>query len=315
MRLAPPIRSSPAQRGFTVIELMLSVAIMTVIVIALYSVFDVTQRALRNTVSQVDALEGSRAASDLMVRDLEAATPVDVANTNWTSFSAYLNPVAIPVNLEGLQKGGDVLLQTSLQDIFFVTRQNDTWTAIGYWVGPVNTNQLGQPITVGRLYRFSYQTNSASFAYTNLYARFNSNLRIRDSQTVLDGVVHLRVMAYDPAGFRLSVNPTGDDPPESEDAERDFLNRYAKVNSRDRSWFLDPMDMGRNTRTAYQFRQVTVPAFPSTVELELGILDPRVVTRAASIPNATAARDFLARQAGSVHFFRHRIPLRNAPPF
>ncbi len=315
MRLAPPIRSSLVQRGFTVIELMLSVAIMTVIVIALYTVFDVTQRALRNTVSQVDALEGSRAASDLMVRDLEAATPVEVANTNWTSFAAYLNPVAIPVNLEGLKKGGEVLLQTALQDIFFVTRQNDTWTAIGYWVGPVNTNQIGQPITVGRLYRYSYQTNAASFAYTNLYARFNSVQRIRDSSTVLDGVVHLRVMAYDLAGFRLAVNPTGDDPPESQESENMLHNRYARVEPRDRSWFLDPMDLGRNTRTAYQFRQVTVPAFPSTLELELGILDPRVVIRAASIPNADAARAFLARQAGSVHFFRHRIPLRNAPPF
>jgi len=312
MRPTSPSHSSQLQRGFTVLELLLSVAIMTVIVIALYTVFDVTQKALRSTISQVDTLEGSRAASDLLVRDFQAATPVQVANTTWTSFSAYLNPAAVPVNLEGLKPGGGTLLQTALQDIFFVTRQNDTWTGIGYWVGPVNTNQVGQPITVGRLYRWSYETNATAFAYTNLYARFNSFLRVRDSQMVLDGVVHLRVQAYDVAGFRLVVNPTQEDPVEAGDQ---LLYRYRDVHNDRRAWFLDPLDLGRNSRTAYRFRQLTVPAFPSTLELELGVLEPQVVTRAASIPNIDASRAFLARQAGSIHFFRHRIPLRNAPPF
>ncbi len=315
MRTTSPSQSSQFRRGFTVLELMLSVAIMTVIVIALYTVFDVTQKALRSTISQVDALEGSRAASDLLVRDFQSATPVDVANTNWTSFSAYLNPVAVPVNLEGLKKGGGTVLQTAIQDIFFVTRQNDTWTAIGYWVGPVNTNQVGQPITVGRLYRWAYETNATAFAYTNLYARFNSALRVRDSQMVLDGVVHLRVQTYDVAGFRLVVNPERDDPPEPQGAEAALAQRYPPIFNGRRAWFLDPLDAGRNFRTAYLFRQVTIPAFPSTLELELGVLEPQVVTRAASIPNVDASRDFLARQAGSIHYFRHRIPLRNAPPF
>ena len=315
MRTNSPSHSSQFQRGFTVLELMLSVAIMTVIVIALYTVFDVTQRALRSTISQVDALEGSRAASDLLVRDFQSATPVDVANTNWTSFSAFLNPAAVPVNLEGLRKGGGTVLQTAIQDIFFVTRQNDTWTAIGYWVGPVNTNQVGQAITVGRLYRWAFETNATSFAYTNLYTRFNSVLRVQDSQMVLDGVVHLRVQTYDVAGFRLVVNPAGDDPPEPQEALGLLNNRYRGVDNNRRAWFLDPLDAGRNFRTAYLFRQVTIPAFPSTLELELGVLEPQVVTRAASIPNVDAARDFLARQAGSIHYFRHRIPLRNAPPF
>lgn len=292
---------------------MLSVAIMTVIVIGLYTVFDATQKALRTTIAQVDTLEGVRAASDLLVRDLEAATPVKVANTNWTSFAVTLNPFAVPIPLEGLNKSSGTLLLTALQDVFFVTRQNDTWTAIGYWVGPVNTNQVGQQISVGRLYRFTYETNGAAFAYTNLYARFDGPSRIRDSQLVMDGVIHLRAIAYDYAGNRLVVNPTLDDPPETREAE-DTLNRlYPNVASR--SWFLDPRDPGIRNRTAYRFRQVTFPPFPTTLELELGVLEPQVVTRAASIPNVDASRAFLARQAGSVHFFRHRIPLRNAPPF
>lgn len=273
---------------------MLSVAIMTVIVIGLYTVFDATQRALRTTVAQVDTLEGVRAASDLLVRDLEAATPVRVSNTNWTSFSATLNPFGVPVDLEGLVKTDGVLFRTSIQDIFFLTRQNDTWTAIGYWVGPANTNLVGQPINYGRLYRFSYETNGAAFAYTNLFARFNSPARIRDSQLVMDGVVHLRTVTYDFDGKPLLVGMV--------------TNTAVAL----RPWYADPV---RNTETAYWFRRVNVPSFPASIELELGVLEPQVVTRAASFPNANTARDYLARQAGSVHFFRHRIPLRNAPPF
>ncbi|MBL9127588.1 MAG: prepilin-type N-terminal cleavage/methylation domain-containing protein [Verrucomicrobiales bacterium] len=294
MRLPTPIRTPRFPRGFTVLELMLSVAIMTVIVIGLYTVFDATQRALRTTVAQVDTLEGVRAASDLLVRDLEAATPVRVSNTNWTSFSATLNPFGVPVDLEGLVKTDGVLFRTSIQDIFFLTRQNDTWTAIGYWVGPANTNLVGQPINYGRLYRFSYETNGAAFAYTNLFARFNSPARIRDSQLVMDGVVHLRTVAYDYDGKPLLAGM--------------FTNTPVSLHP----WYADPV---RNTETAYWFRRVNVPSFPTSIELELGVLEPQVVTRAASLPNANTARDYLARQAGSVHFFRHRIPLRNAPPF
>jgi len=294
MRRLPSSQASQSSRGFTVLELMLSVSIMTVIVIGLYTVFDATQRALRTTVSQVDALEGVRAASDLLVRDLEAAAPVRIANTNWTSLSVYLNPFAVPVEFQPLKKGDAPVLSTAMQDLFFVTRQNDTWTAIGYWIGPVNTNQLGQPITLGRLYRFTYETNGVAFAYTNLYARFNGPDRIRDSQMVIDGVVHLRTVAYDYDGKAL--------------VSQLFTNTPIEL----RPWFPDPL---RNTETAYRFRRMNVPPFPAALELELGVVEPQVVARASSIPNANAARDYLARQAGNVHFFRHRIPLRNAPPF
>ncbi len=314
MRLLTPSRTNLLRRGFTVLELMLSVAIMTVIVIGLYTVFDATQKALRSTMSQVDVLEGIRASSDLMVRDLESATPLKAANTNF-SFAVYQNPFAVSLELEGLRKDAVPVLRTALQDLFFVTRQNDTWTAIGYWVGPANTNQLGQAITVGRLYRYSYETNGTGFSQNNFYARFNGSERIRNSQMVMDGVVHMRVVCYDRAGNRLVVSPENEDPPQDASGPRelDVLNKaYGSSNTDLSPWFADP---ARNTRTAYRFSHLTVPAFPSAIELEFAVLEPQVVTRAASIPNVDASRDFLKRHAGNVHFFRQRIPFRNASPF
>ena len=83
------------------------------------------------------------------------------------SFAVSVNPVTTPVELQGLAGASNPLLQTVLQSFYLVTRQNNIWTAIGYWVGPVSTNvQPGQLITVGRLYRFQYRTNSTAFART-----------------------------------------------------------------------------------------------------------------------------------------------------
>src|SRR5690349_22708594 len=62
-------------RAFTVTELMLAVAIMGVIIFALYSVFNQTQKALRSTETQGDVAEKARAIVDIITRELEQAHP------------------------------------------------------------------------------------------------------------------------------------------------------------------------------------------------------------------------------------------------
>lgn len=297
--------SNARVRAFTILELLLSISLMTVIVIGLYTVFNQTQKALRGTMSQVDVLENIRAASDLVVRDIEGAVPVRMANTNLTSLAVAANPVSVPVDLQGLGASGSPLLRTEIQDLYFVRKQNDFFTAIGYWVGSPNTNQLGRPLTVGRLYRFNYETNSAAFAVSNLFTRFASIDRLATSHPVMDGVVHFKLVAYDAAGFPLLL---GD---ESGDMNKPtFRGMPASSLGYPRSWFTDP---NRPSSTAYHFRRFTYPRFPAYLELEIGVLEPQAVTRFNAIPVLAEARKYLARNAGKIHFFRHRIPLRNSP--
>lgn len=297
-----------ASRGFTVLELMLSISIMTVIVIGLYTVFNQTQRALRSTMSQVDVLEGVRATSDLLVRDVEAATPLAFPNTNLTAMAAWTAFGSAPMALQGLAKNARPVLVTQLQDIYLVKRQNDFWSGVGYWVGPIDTNQIGQPFHLGRLYRFEYETNSAAFAHTNLYLRFADardplkRTRLHTSQAVMDGVVHLRLIAYDAQGYPL-VYDERDRPP--------YQRVMAAESLADpRSWLIDTV---RSDATAYDFRRFTHPRFPASVELEIGVVEGPVMTRYLAIPAPAEARKYLERNAGRVHLFRHRIPLRNAP--
>ncbi|MEY3275687.1 MAG: hypothetical protein RL153_953, partial [Verrucomicrobiota bacterium] len=72
MRAHPPIPHA-ANRAFSLVELLVSVGLLSIVILALYAMFDQTQRALRGSVGQVDVLEGARSAIDLVRRDLEQA--------------------------------------------------------------------------------------------------------------------------------------------------------------------------------------------------------------------------------------------------
>ncbi|MDI9401761.1 MAG: PulJ/GspJ family protein [Limisphaerales bacterium] len=53
-------------------------------------------------------------------------------------------------------------------------------------------------------------------------------------------------------------------------------------------------------------------AIPSYVEIELGLLEPQAWARLKAIGNDEVRRQYLLRNAGRVHLFRKRIPIRRA---
>ena len=61
--------------GFTLIEVMVVVVLLSLIVVALMSVFSSTQTAFRASVTQTDILEGGRAAMDMIAQDLKEMAP------------------------------------------------------------------------------------------------------------------------------------------------------------------------------------------------------------------------------------------------
>jgi len=63
------------RRAFSLIEIMMVVALLTLIMVALMSVFSSTQTAFRASITQTDVLEGSRAAMDLLTSDLRQMAP------------------------------------------------------------------------------------------------------------------------------------------------------------------------------------------------------------------------------------------------
>jgi hypothetical protein len=152
---------------------------------------------------------------------------------------------------------------------------------VGYRVVPTNG--------VGSLYRFVTNVAATNFNARILSASYRAFANTNYPglfQRVTDGVVHFQVRAFDANGRLLRPGMTN-----SADVAMIFETDT------------DP-DLVR-----YLFRAVALPAY---LEIELGILEPQVLDQFKSIPNANAALTFLQRQAGRVHLFQQRIPVRAA---
>jgi hypothetical protein len=148
---------------------------------------------------------------------------------------------------------------------------------------------------VATLYRVVLSNHVTQFTSNSLSAPYLSN-RVNHLaygtnalfQRVTDGVVHFQLRAYDADGLAMTWR----------------TNVYPDVVMiRDPRG--GPVDVTRATFLA--------DALPGWLELEFGILEPQVVDQLKSMPNPTMAAEFLSRQAGRVHLFQQRIPIRRAP--
>jgi len=275
-------------RAFTVVELLVAVSIMTLIVLVLYGVFDQVQKALRGNSSQVDVLEGGRAAIELMTREMEQmqASRVVGATNLWVSLTSA------PTRQEMLDP--NTYRTNVLQEIYFLSHFNKDWTGVGYRV--VSTNY-----GVGSLFRFSISTNARSFTDFNLssnYLQYASPRYSNVCQRVTDGIVHFRVRAFDTNGFPVSWRDW-----------QEQTNAYYASSKNGNLYVTNKVNGITSDETSFVFRADLLPAF---LEVELGILEPRILEKYKSMANFSVATNFLAKQTGKVHLYQQRIPLRTA---
>ena len=186
------------------IELMVVVALLSLIVLALMAVFSSTQRAFRSAVTQTDVLEGGRAVMELVTSDLRAIGVSGEISSNAVNFmvtsnlSSYLQPP-----LSQSLPGSASIRQNLLQEVFVLNHLNTGWWGVGY---AVKTNYAGNLYS---LYRLQFPTNAVVAdpitLYTNQVFR-NFFLNPQNGSHLLDGVVHFVVRAYDTNGTWISTN-------------------------------------------------------------------------------------------------------------
>ncbi len=325
MTLQPPVVRRLCRRlpAFTVIELLVAVSILTVIVFILFKLFDQTQRAMRANMSQTDVMEGARAVTDMLGRELEQSGAMwsewpGLARTNF-----FCSPVRGPfvLNLPGAG-----LFDTHYLDaVYFLTpfelgdrQQSHRWMATMYRVlareridpdDPYSATRTNlAPEGVGWLAKMSLTVDHGmgtvidpldptpqglgmlSTDATNLY-RF---------QKVVDGVVHFRVRPLNTYGQPLyqrfnTVRPT--------DPILDYSTNQVHQ-------LLTGLVAGSHPEIAYAFVGSALPAF---VELEIGFLEPQAADKWAALPTPESRRRFLTNQAARVHYFTQRIPIHGAP--
>jgi prepilin-type N-terminal cleavage/methylation domain-containing protein len=304
-------------RGFTLVEILLSISLLSFIVLGLFAMFNQTQRAFKLGMTQSDILEAGRAVTEMMPRELEQAAP---SHRNAVNFSVAMIPNLAPLPPLTQSLPGTTLLRTNLlQDCFILLRQNQTWTGIGYcvrtndstghlWLPEVTPGQLG----AGTLYRFASSTNALGSDGlpsdpTQLYAAFlraSAPGSAAISNRICDGVVHFRLRAFATNGFPIVGLGT---------------NACFRTNSLTlgcsvvRQTLALPNDEYPDNWCGLYFASDAVPA---AVEMELGLLEQRAWDRYNSIGNGDARLAYLKREdiSSLVHLFRQRVPIRNVDP-
>jgi type II secretory pathway component PulJ len=296
--LAPPSR--PLRRAFSLIEVLVVVGLLSGIILGLVLMFTQTQRAYRLGTTQVDVLEGGRSVTDLLTRDLLQISPAYQNNFNGAAnFYAIMHneyPLVqtLPGNAVTAPNRTNVLA-----DFFFLSKENQTWSGIGYRVLDPATGDWPRG-GVGALYRYS---SNAFYGQnlTEIYDAYFNQTRgnptaLTNMSRVLDGVVHFKIRTFDAEGFWINRN-----------IGTSAINIFTNANGISAPVVGYPFG---ETPQIYFLSN----AVPASLEIELGILEERVAERARSINNPTARSNYLAKEVGKVHIFRWRVPIRNVDP-
>jgi prepilin-type N-terminal cleavage/methylation domain-containing protein len=275
-------RLSSVENGFTLIEIMVVMALLSLIVIALMGVFNTTQTAFRASITQTDVLEGGRAAMDLIADDLRGMSPslgFNNINNGAVNFYVTNNPNYSPLVQTLTASSGS---RTNVQQNFFVLGRGNlngvpTWYGTGYavYVSPTNFYSL---------YRFSTNHPAAEIFQpaSMFYNDFQNFLAAPNGYShLLDGVVGFRVQAFDANGGLIITNLSN--------IRTNFL----------------PNGVGH---VGYIFYS---NALPASVEIEMATLEDRTLQHAESIPSLIAQSNYLSQQSGKVHVFRQRISIPN----
>ena len=279
--------------AFSLVEVLLVVTLLSLIILALMNVFSSTQAAFRASVTQTDVLEGGRATMQMITDDLRGMTPSgDYSNVAGTTIKDSVNFFSVANNyayaplIQSLPASTSMC--TNLLNYFFLLNRNpehnNSWVGVGYIVDTASATAFYP------LYRFHAETNATASPLT-LYNAFSTailNQQWTNMSHIMDGVVHLAVRAHDPHGNWINNN---------------FLPYTNVVNT----FFLAP---AYGEAQFYMFSN-TVPA---AVELQLGVLEDRVLQRAESIPAYNARTNYLWQQAGRVHIFRQLVTIPNVDP-
>ena len=322
LRDHPPVIRA-ARRAFSLLELLVAIGLLTVVILALYAMFDQTQKALHANISQTDVMESGRSVMELIVRDIERAQSPNLAGAinlaiqkaDFVKSASAPDPFVPPGTTDAKHR------DYPLNDLFFLAQNpSNQWTAFGFYVGH-NTNASKAPDeTLGTLYRFEDRDHpqaargaSASDRFIAFYTDprpkstydlnrgadpdkknfLNRIHRGTYSTRLLDNVLFFRVLPFGREGLPIDQNT--------------LRTHLATTNASARGIAAANQAVYPYFSTAF-----TGTALPSAVEVELGMLSPRLWTQYTNQASFDLKTNFLAKHTADILVFRQRIPLRTA---
>jgi len=104
-----------SQAAFSLLEMLVGMGILSILVLALFAMFNQTQKALLANVGQSDVMENGRSVVDLLVRDLVRARPSNL-ETNYVYVPGTTNIDFVVTPAPNL-----VVMRTPYSMIFFTS--------------------------------------------------------------------------------------------------------------------------------------------------------------------------------------------------
>lgn len=303
-------------RALTILEMLVSTAMLAFIVLGLTAMFVQTQKAFKTGVKQSTITDAGRTIIDMMASDLSQMADPHFTNVYYPSNNLggcppnlYWSSVSY-LQFYQTNNGSYTLRTNQTQDIFCTVLTNNVWTGIGYTVSNWFLTSNGGAVVpfpgVGTLYRYEIQTNEPLYSNNWLYNNFSNQVYYNSFTNSLfyriaDGVVHLKIDAYDADGNEMYWEPYYDQSGETFSFNRSFL-QYPEIM---------PIYNSGNTLIAEQTNYL-----PHSIDIELGILEPEALEHARALFASgaiNAASNYLYNATGQVETFRQHIIILAAP--
>lgn len=228
-----------ARQGFSLVELLVAMAVLSVMMVLLFGIFDQATDAWRRSEQKIDAFREARAALHYLKRDLEAMV-VD-ANVPWVFFADPRQvPDAPPPAGYGPVRAAAPPAANG-DTLFFISRQPmeaqesgslSDLCAVGYYLNYTNNPGVGAPAQSYKLYRYFHSSNptwvsgasglqpflvqrSASANLTaaqvlaagqTLFAAANP---VSGDEILARNVINLFIRAYNAAGAEMTAGVNG----------------------------------------------------------------------------------------------------------
>lgn len=285
----PPDAPPAGDSALTILEMLVSTAMLSFIILGLTAVLIQTQKAFKTGIKQSTITDAGRTITDMIADDLRQMS--DGENSNVINFYcdwALTNSVA-QTNIQAVAPG-QFLRTNQLDEVFILVRTNNIWTGVGY---AVSNTAYG----VGTLYRYLVSSNGPDPLTTNaLFIGFSNGI-VNQSfngasnwHRIADGVVHFQVRAYDPYG--------NENAPET----NDDMYQFGHPGATGYLYYSYPGPLGPFTAVP-----TVTDTLPSAVELELGILEPDTLSVIESLPSTAQTQWMVATAPSKEEIFRERI--------
>jgi predicted transcriptional regulator with HTH domain len=303
-----------ACRALTILEMLVSTAMLAFIVLGLTAMFIQTQRVFKTGIKQTTVTDAGRTIIDMIASDLSQMSDPHFTNVYYpvyTSVQGLPNPPTLDWSSLGLNlvqvvvtnNGVPVFRTNELQDIFVTVQTNNTWLGIGYAVSNWFTNSSGAIPGIGTLYRYVatttaplFPTNLLLWGFTNAWDSGN----FTNFHRIADGVVHLKIYAFEADGNEMYWEPYYDQSGQVYGYQKDNYLQYPVI----------------VPNLVTNIPPYVTNYLPHSIDIELGILEPEAFEHARALyaSGATnAAANYLANAAGQVEIFRQHILIPAAP--